>query len=246
MRSEDRGHVRALLGAYAVEALDPDERASVEKHLAICDSCRAALGDYHEVAQALLAAPAPVLPSPRARARLIAGLGPVRRPGRSRARPSLLPRLGLAAGMAALLVVNLALVWEVRSLRSDQARILQDLQVDQTAISLASYPTAEVILLDGESVGGTFLYDPERRFAVVHMWGLDPLGSDQEYQAWLVRADGSRVSAGLFPADPDSWFTSAVLTSPVPVGEFAGVGVTIEPSGGSPQPTGPRVLNAEL
>src|SRR3989304_8628791 len=107
MRSEDRGHVRALLGAYAVEALDPDERASVDKHLPICDSCRAALGGYQEVAQALLAAPAPVFPSPRSRARLIASLGPVRRPGRPRARPSPLPRLGLAAGMGGVAVVHL-------------------------------------------------------------------------------------------------------------------------------------------
>jgi anti-sigma-K factor RskA len=103
-----------------------------------------------------------------------------------------------------------------------------------------------VVLLEGESVGGTFLFDPDRRFAVLHMWGLDALDSSQEYQAWLVRPDGTRVSAGRFFADPDSWFTSAVLTSPGPVGEFSGLGVTIEPVGGSAQPTGPRVLSADL
>jgi anti-sigma-K factor RskA len=148
--------------------------------------------------------------------------------------------------MAALLLVNLSRLRQVRSLRVEQARVAQDLQVDQTALSLASYPSTQVVLLEGESVGGTFLYEPERRFAVLHMWGLDPLESGQEYQAWLVRPDGSRVSGGVFAADPNSLFTSAVLNTPGPVGEFSGLGVTVEPAGGSLTPTGPRVLSADL
>jgi anti-sigma-K factor RskA len=246
MTPKDRGHVDSLLGAYALQALDPEEQATVDAHLAVCDTCRAALSGYRAVAQALLEAAAPLAPSPRARARLMARISRARRPGRALGTPISLPRWGLAAGIAAVLIVDLVLVWQVRLLRSDQARILQGMQVDQTAISLASYPTTEVVLLEGDAVGGTFLYEPERRFAVLHMWGLDPLDPGLDYQAWFVRPDGSRVSGGLFAADPHSVFTSAVLTSPDPVGEFTSVGVTVEPSGGSPQPTGPRVLSADL
>jgi anti-sigma-K factor RskA len=102
------------------------------------------------------------------------------------------------------------------------------------------------VLLEGESVGGTFLYMPERRFAVLHMWGLDPLDAGEEYQAWFVRPDGSRVSGGIFAAEPESLFTSAVLTTPAPVGEFSGLGVTVEPAGGSLEPTGRRILSADF
>lgn len=246
MRSEDCDRIEPMLGAYALEALDLDEQTAVRAHLASCESCQAALEGYRAVADALLMAPTPLLPSPRLRSRLISRLDRARRSRGGLATPGYLPRLALAVGMAALLLVNLSLLWQVRSLRVEQARVAQDLQVDQTALSLASYPSTQVVLLEGESVGGTFLYEPERRFAVLHMWGLDPLESGQEYQAWLVRPDGSRVSGGVFAADPNSLFTSAVLNTPGPVGEFSGLGVTVEPAGGSLTPTGPRVLSADL
>lgn len=246
MKSEARRHVEPLLGAYALEALDFEERAAVEGHLADCESCRRALEKFQAVATMLMLAPEPAAPSPRVRARLLSKIDASRRPRPFSFGRELWPRLGLAAGLAALLLINLALVGQVRALREEQARIGADLQVDQTALALASYPTTQVVLLDGEAVGGTLLFEPERRFAVLHMWGLDPLEARQSYQAWLVREDGSRVSAGLFAADPNSIFTSAVLTSPAPVGQFSSLGVTIEPAGGSAEPTGPRVLGAEL
>jgi len=242
MRSEDCSRIEPMLGAYALEALDAEERADVTAHLASCASCLAALEGYRAVAGALLAAPAPVVPSPRLRSRLLSRLGPARRP----ASPGVFSRLALTAAMAALLVVNLSLVWQVRTLRLEQEQLARDLQVDRTALSLASYPTTQVVLLEGESVGGTFLYMPERRFAVLHMWGLDPLDAGEEYQAWFVRPDGSRVSGGIFAAETESLFTSAVLTTPAPVGEFSSLGVTVEPAGGSLEPTGPRILSADF
>jgi anti-sigma-K factor RskA len=246
MKPKECKLIEPLLGAYALEALDFEERAAVEAHLATCESCRHALGKFQSVAAMLMMTPEPATPAPRVRARLLSRLDSARRPRRETFLRGLRPRFGLAAGLAALLLVNLALVWQVRALRDEQARMGADLQVDQTALALASYPTTQAVLLDGDAVGGTFLFEPDRRFAVLHMWGLDPLESHQSYQAWLVRPDGSRVSAGLFAADPGSIFTSAVLTSPVPVGEFSTLGVTIEPAGGSDEPTGLRVLSADL
>src|SRR3546814_17505894 len=55
-RSADMTHdeVQDLLGAYALDAVDDDERALVEDHLAECPRCRAEVHDHREVA-ALLA-----------------------------------------------------------------------------------------------------------------------------------------------------------------------------------------------
>jgi anti-sigma-K factor RskA len=246
MKSRECKLIEPLLGAYALEALDFEERAAVEAHLGTCESCNAALVKFQSVAAMLMMTPEPATPAPRLRARLISLLDSARRPRRETSLRAPWARFGLAAGLAALVLINLSLFWQVRSLHDEQARMGADLQVDQTALALASYPTTQVVLLQGEAVGGTFLFEPERRFAVLHMWGLDPLESGQSYQAWLVRADGSRVSAGLFSADPESIFTSAVLNSPAPVGEFTTLGVTIEPAGGSDEPTGQRVLSADL
>ncbi len=46
--------IEELLGAYALDAVEPDERALVEEHLASCPRCRAELADHLAVA-ALLA-----------------------------------------------------------------------------------------------------------------------------------------------------------------------------------------------
>lgn len=42
--------VQELLGAYALDAVDPEERARVEAHLPSCQWCRAEVAEHHEVA----------------------------------------------------------------------------------------------------------------------------------------------------------------------------------------------------
>src|SRR5947207_307671 len=46
--------IEELLGAYALDAVDDDERDAVERHLAECPRCRAEVTEHREVA-ALLA-----------------------------------------------------------------------------------------------------------------------------------------------------------------------------------------------
>jgi anti-sigma factor RsiW len=52
--SDNRHDVEELLGAYALDAVDDDERQQVEAHLAVCPRCEAEVRDHREVA-ALLA-----------------------------------------------------------------------------------------------------------------------------------------------------------------------------------------------
>ena len=53
--------IEELLGVYALDALEPDERAIVDQHLTSCPRCRAELADHLEVAALLgnTGAPAP-------------------------------------------------------------------------------------------------------------------------------------------------------------------------------------------
>src|SRR5690606_35755181 len=39
-----------LLGAYALDAVEPDEREAVERHLADCPRCRSEVAEHREVA----------------------------------------------------------------------------------------------------------------------------------------------------------------------------------------------------
>ncbi|HET9692479.1 MAG TPA: zf-HC2 domain-containing protein [Acidimicrobiales bacterium] len=42
--------IQSLLGAYALDAVDPDEAALVERHLPVCPRCRSELSEHREVA----------------------------------------------------------------------------------------------------------------------------------------------------------------------------------------------------
>ncbi|MST35184.1 hypothetical protein GHK86_20930, partial [Acidimicrobiaceae bacterium USS-CC1] len=49
----DHHDVQELLGAYALDALEPDEVAAVEAHLEVCARCRRELAGYREVTSLL-------------------------------------------------------------------------------------------------------------------------------------------------------------------------------------------------
>lgn len=65
------------LEAYALGALDPDEAARVEAHLAGCPGCRRLAAEYRDIANALplaLAAAVPLRPPPSVRDRVLGAL----------------------------------------------------------------------------------------------------------------------------------------------------------------------------
>jgi anti-sigma-K factor RskA len=73
---------------------------------------------------------------------------------------------------------------------------------------------------------------------------LPELGENRAFQVWLANGQ-ERVSAGLLRAnDEDVYYL--VLQAPGKLTDYQRLGVTIEPAGGSPGPTGPRVIGGEL
>ncbi len=74
--------------------------------------------------------------------------------------------------------------------------------------------------------------------------GLPALNASQQYQLWLI-LDGQRTSGGVFAVNPEGYGSLKVL-SPKPLNAYQAVGVTIEPAGGSPRPTGEKVLGGNL
>jgi anti-sigma-K factor RskA len=77
--------------------------------------------------------------------------------------------------------------------------------------------------------------------SVLVLSGLDVLPESQTYQLWLIPADGAPVPSGLLALrQPD--VDSLTVTLPDAPANYAAVGVSIEPAGGSAEPTGPIVL----
>ncbi len=73
---------------------------------------------------------------------------------------------------------------------------------------------------------------------------LPPLPPDRIYQVWLMR-DRGKYSAGWFTVD-STGYGQTIIIPLAPFGQFDGMGITIEPSGGSSDPTGVNVLKGDL
>jgi anti-sigma-K factor RskA len=74
--------------------------------------------------------------------------------------------------------------------------------------------------------------------------GLPPISEDQEYQLWLIK-DGQRTSGAVFSTDEHN-YAGTRIRAPLSLLEYSAVGITVEPAGGSLNPTGQQVLTGLL
>lgn len=236
----DEAHVLDLLPAYAIGSLDADELHRVEEHLLSCWVCRNESNAFQAVADELSFAAPVAEPSPDLRNRLIQRVHSARPQTRASHPESrrpfwerLLPTWGLAS---LVLIVALAgstlMLWQ----RFNQMEAFTS-PGGMRAVALKATDTAPgatgfvLISIDGDS--GALVVD-----------GLPPLGENQQYQLWLIR-DGQRTSGAVFSTDEKS-YGGTRIRAPRSLLDYSAVGVTIEPAGGSDQPTGEQVLAGPL
>lgn len=240
---------RENLAAYALGTLDEDETRMLEEHLENCTQCQAELADYMTVSKGLLAALPPQEPHPRLRKKLGARLPDNKKTSYTGSFWSL-PRISfgqvaIAAVLVFLLGFNLYSVLQMSRFQRQQAELLQRMDAEQSAIAMLAYPGTQKISFN-EGVAGSLLLNPETNTAVLLTWELPELSGDETYQIWLIDAQGNRTSGGLFTNSPDQEYTSIQVIVSSPLIDFVGLGVTVEPWGGSPGPTGPNVLKVNF
>jgi len=73
--------------------------------------------------------------------------------------------------------------------------------------------------------------------------GLATLEPGKTYQVWLI--EGAPVSAGLLTVDANGQGV-LILTAETAISSFKSIGISIEPEGGSEQPTGDIVVLSDL
>lgn len=235
--------------AYALGALDAEEAAALEAHLATCASCQTELAGYRLVSDNLLTALPPQKPPAALRQRLQGRL-----PSAQKAIRPMRPRLNwsigrVAVGMAfvLLLALNVYSILQVRTLQLQQAQLTRQIQTSQTALAMLSYPNTQSLPIDvNNGVTGTLLMDTDRNIAALIVWNMPQLREDQTYQVWLIDPQGDRTSGGIFRPDPVQSFTTASILSTSNLSNFVGIGVTVEPAGGSDQPTGSRIFKVDF
>lgn len=238
---------RENLSAYALGALDGEETAALESHLQTCDSCRAELAGYRRVGTGLLSAMPPQAPRAALRRSLANRLPNARRSYRPHWQWGwLFNRVAAATAIVLLLGMNLFSLSQVRSLQMQQAELARRLEMDQAALAMIALPNGQALPVSGDGVTGSLIVNGEKNSAVLILSDLPVLEQGETYQIWLIQPDNGRVSAGLFNADRADPITIASLHSSNSFQAYVGIGITVEPAGGSEQPTGPRVFGVEF
>jgi anti-sigma-K factor RskA len=236
--------------AYAIDALDAEEIHALESHLMTCASCRTELAEYRALSESLLTAVPPREPSPALRKRLQSQL-----PGAQRSTPIRLDasrvkwsfgQLAAGTALVILLAMNVYSILQMRTLQLEQARLNRQIRTGQTVMSMLSYPATERLAISEDDLVGSLLLDKDRNIVALIVWNMPQLQEDKTYQIWLIDPQGGRVSAGLFRPENNQAYTTQIVFPEQHLANFTGIGVTVEPAGGSDQPTGERVFRVDF
>jgi len=241
MAMEVENHVIDWLPAYVLDALTDDEMNRVANHLAECSTCQVELARMQQVADELPLALAQSTPPPEVKVRLLRAIHTRRVNLSTPNQPTSLwqrlegllrmrlPALGLA--LLVVMVLGNILLWRQLNLANQQ-----------TSAPMRVYALANT--QNSPGAVGTLVMDPNGKYGTLVVDNLATLDPGKQYQVWLIKG-AERASGGVFSVNPDGYASLELLAS-LPLGQYDSVGITIEPAGGSPGPTGPKVLGGEF
>lgn len=244
------GRFHELKDAYVLGALPEDERADFEEYLAAHPERQSEVDDLGGLAGMLAFAPPEQEPPPELRARVMAAVESEagvprairRQPSSGAGRYAGARNLILAAAAALLIGLiswNVLLQGEVRDLqgRVDEARAQQE-QAESPE------PGAQTIELEGSwaeqgTTAEVARIEGDRVILVAE--NMPSVPEDRTLQVWVIHDDVPQPS-GLF--EPSGNMAATPVTHPLEEGDT--VAVTVEPAGGSDQPTTDPVLLKEV
>jgi len=230
-----------LAGAFALDALDGQEREAFRRHAAECPECARETAHHQEVATSLALAAADT-PPPRLRERVLAEAartpqlppsapGPADQRRRRRSPPRLL-RLALAASLAVAAALGGVAVWQHQEARDAQQTRQEAQNTSADLGRLLAAPDTTLIRRGIYGGSGTVAVSHELNQAAYFCQHLSRLPSGKTYQLWYVTPGNEIRSVGLL--QPKTSLQSLTLPPP---DTAAAVAITVEPSKGSPQPT---------
>jgi anti-sigma-K factor RskA len=248
------------LALHALNALEGEDRANLEKHLATCSACRLELehlrGDGALLALSTLG-PKPPL---RARQRLLDAVAKEAAGSATRARDARAteqPRrswwgwLGWAATAAVIVFAaslwkeNSALRQSLASASAQTAQATRELDDIRRIAAPIIAPDAQRVTLVGMKTPpqpqGKAFYLRNRSNLVFVANNMPALPPQKAYELWLIPMQGAPVPAGMFK--PDVHGSATVVNPPLPAGmEAKAFAITVENEAGATTPTMPIVM----
>jgi anti-sigma-K factor RskA len=241
-----RADPHTLAGAYALDALGEADRAAFERHLSGCDACRGEAASLREAA-ARLGTASFAVPPPRLRTEILSQAARTRQlppaPAGPHHRLSLwhlrhwaaAPRLAIAAAGGCMLIALALGALTLHTLH----RLHQEQRSSREIATILNAPDRTV--MTSRAAGGgsaTAVMSHADRALVLTTFRLPGLPPSERYEIWLMGPRGDR-SCGMLPA-PHGGMTPPVVVTGLAAGDR--LGLTVEPSAGSRQPTSSPVV----
>lgn len=250
--------LEALVPAYSLGAADADERAFFEANLSRCPQVAAELADYAALKTALHYS-APLVQPPAALGdRLMESIQrqtsptitfPAKPRQPIRLRRDVQTLLSVAA-IIVLIASNAFWIFQWERNRIQQQQITAALSDQSQILALIASGRASRVQLSAVSStqstapAATLICDPSGTVALLYVRNFPASPPDKVYQLWM-RHNGQPVNIGLFKVDAAGTST-VVLTAPQAINTFEATGITLEPAGGSPIPTGQAIVRGAL
>ncbi len=238
------GEVHAISGAYALDAVSDLERRAFERHFSSCESCADELRGFR-LTTARLAAISATEPPAELRQRVLAAAATT-----AQDRPTHAAKISgeppanrtvrwLSVAAAVLLMTTAALGVSTYS----NAQRADELAATATAVAtVLTAPDAETVHGTVSGGGtGSVVVSREQGQAVFVTTGLEQPPSGKTYQLWAIGDEGAESRGLLTPGAEGT--AGDVVPWPEDATTF---GMTVEPAGGSAQPTTDPVLLLEL
>jgi anti-sigma-K factor RskA len=227
MSAADHDRRSDEVAAYLLGALEPDEAAELERHLAGCEECRTELKWLRPAVQLLPESVERVEPPRELRERLMEQVRSetetTRAPQRER---------GWRVGS-----------WSLRPAVSLAALALVVATVGAYAIGNGgSGGGGTTTVVSGHSPGVTAEMVRSGESGTLHLANLHQLPRDEVLQAWVQRGERIESAKTLFVPNPDGT-ASATIDG---MDGVSTVMVTAEPRGGSTQPTGEPIVSVSI
>jgi anti-sigma-K factor RskA len=244
----------SLFAGYALHALSPEETAVVDDYLATHADAADDMAALKEAAAMLPYSLPPLTPSPQLRLRLMADVyrDALTESGEQPPAPQPIPIArartrrsgGVVWPFAAVILLVLSLgfgSWAV-ALNRDLSGKNQVIATQSSAI--ASAGTTKPLSATSANVParGEVLRLANNQAAVLTISGLPTLSNGKVYEVWFI-AGATPVGAGLFSPNPDGSWSGLVHGD---VTSAQAIAISVEPSGGSPAPTGDIVAKGAL
>ena len=238
-----------MVAVYAIGALTPDEARAVSEHIALCAECRAEYKALRPVADAVGFAVEEKLDdvqSARLKSALLqrirpasASRTPVERDAPRRRIP-IWPAYLVAAAASIIALINILTTVDLRAeLASSRDRIAQLEQQNESGLRAQARDRemiADLVASDSKKFdvpGGEIITRSGRLYMTMDNLQTPPAG--RVYQAW-TQARGAKTVTPSVTFVPDKSGV-AVVALPVSAKNLVAVAVSIEPTGGSQQPT---------